>query len=482
MRRSSLRLGAIVTVFASTLIACGSDSNGTTATTDGAVSSPDSASDTLAANDTGSRVDSGAIDSGAIDSGAIDSGAATEETGTDGGGAVDCTGKPDGTDCGGGSICVKGLCAGSSCGDGYVDGANGEECDDANAVSGDGCSLCKFDCKAAADCDNGNVCDGAETCNASTHVCGSSSAPADGTTCTLAAGGSGTCKAKACVKAGCGNSLVEAGEDCDDGDTDDTDGCTKLCRFTCATAADCDDGNKCNGTETCDATTHKCSAGTAVTCSPKTGCTGTCDPATGACTYPDADKDGSPCDKDCIDADPAVFPGAYECKDGKDNDCDGSTADGTAPSCICFADPDRDGYAGTGASTVSSAGACPDAYTRRPPADAASTDCAIYNASAHPGQRAWFSSTYCKTLVIGSCPLSSISWDYDCSGAAEKRWTTSSSISCPGATSAKECLVRSGWIGAAPACGASGSYRTCTWSSLSLSCSGTETSRKQECH
>lgn len=469
MRSSSLAASALVALLASASIACSGGSDG----------------GSVAATDSGVVADTTPADSGVpIDSGAPPDTSGTTETGTDSGTGVDCTGKPDGTDCGGGSVCIKGLCSGSSCGDGYVDTANGEECDDSNAVSGDGCSLCKFDCKSAADCDNGNTCDGAETCNTTTHMCGSGTAPADGTACALSAGGSGTCKAKACVKAGCGNGVVDTGEDCDDNNADDTDGCTKLCKFTCTADADCSDGNKCNGEETCDTGTHRCGAGTAITCSPKTGCTGTCDPGSGACTYPDVDKDGVACDTDCNDADPGVFPGAYECKDGKDNDCRSETVDTSAPSCQCFFDSDRDGYAPAGATTITSSGVCPDGYTRRAPVDAKTTDCAANNASAHPDQAAWFTTSYCKTLVLGggTCPLASISWDYNCSGAAEQRWTRVSTTSCPGATSSVSCTGRSGWIGSTPACGVSGSYRSCTWNPFALSCSGTETTRKQECH
>ena len=128
----------------------------------------------------------------------------------------------------------------------------------------------------------------------------------------------------------------------------------------------------CTGVESCNTTTHRCEPGTAITCAMTGSCTaaGTCTPATGACVYPDADKDGKVCSMDCNDADPAVFPGGFECKDTKDNDCNPATPDATAPGCECYVDSDRDGYAVAVTGAIASAGACPAGYTRVAPTDA----------------------------------------------------------------------------------------------------------------
>src|SRR5262249_7975789 len=43
------------------------------------------------------------------------------------------------------------------CGDGTLDA--GEQCDDGNAIDGDGCSAdCRLECRAAADCDDADPC------------------------------------------------------------------------------------------------------------------------------------------------------------------------------------------------------------------------------------------------------------------------------------------------------------------------------------
>src|SRR6185369_12818363 len=60
------------------------------------------------------------------------------------------------------------------------------------------------------------------------------------------------------------------------------------------TALSCDDGNACNGVETCSA--GACVPGTPVTCTASDQChdAGTCDPTTGVCSNP-AKANGTPC-------------------------------------------------------------------------------------------------------------------------------------------------------------------------------------------
>src|SRR5687768_16657763 len=60
----------------------------------------------------------------------------------------DCAGAVDGTPCDAGSICLAGACVTSTCGDGVVDAARGEDCDDMNDATFDGCEpdTCAFTC------------------------------------------------------------------------------------------------------------------------------------------------------------------------------------------------------------------------------------------------------------------------------------------------------------------------------------------------
>ena len=69
-------------------------------------------------------------------------------------------------------------------------------------------------------------------------------------------------------------------------------------------------------------------------------------PADTAC-HSDVDADGDSYDfcQDCDDADPTVHPGAIDCRDGLDNDCDGvADGDSAPPQGTWHPDADGDGY------------------------------------------------------------------------------------------------------------------------------------------
>ena len=159
---------------------------------------------------------------------------------------------PNGRTCGGTNICVTGACVAPRCGDTIVTAP--ELCDDgANANNNDGCrSDCTFTCTAAnagTNCDDANLCT-TNTCTGTGAASRCSNpAVAPGTSC----GGANICVTGSCVAPRCGDTIVTAPEQCDDGNTVATDGCNNSCRFTCASAADCADGNTCT-TDTCTGT------------------------------------------------------------------------------------------------------------------------------------------------------------------------------------------------------------------------------------
>jgi cysteine-rich repeat protein len=227
----------------------------------------------------------------------------------------ECEGKPDGTPCSGANnICVASACIPSACGDGIR--AMGEDCDDSNTTPGDGCPEdCKYRCAKDLDCDDGNVCS-VDKCDLAQHVCAPKTPVTKGTECTLSSGEKGNCNGTACTLATCGDGTTISPEECDDGNTDDKDGCRSDCTFTCKTNADCADGTLCNGAETCNSS-HVCVKGAAVVCNDSIPCTtNVCTASTGKCSYPLIDNDGDgfasralgACGTDCHDRNPQVRP------------------------------------------------------------------------------------------------------------------------------------------------------------------------------
>lgn len=118
------------------------------------------------------------------------------------------------------------------CGDGTVD--IGEECDDGNTVSGDGCNAT---CDSNETCGNGFL-DDNEACDDGNNISG------DG------------CDATCQSDETCGNGVLDICEECDDGNTTSFDGCSNICKNEEGPSGEttCDDGidNDCNGYVDCN--------------------------------------------------------------------------------------------------------------------------------------------------------------------------------------------------------------------------------------
>lgn len=182
-------------------------------------------------------------------------------------------------------------------------------CNDNKSCTTDSCNpstgLCVFTASATA-CNDGNLCNGTETCNPSAGGANATTGCVAGTALSCDLG-------KSCATYGCNPST----------------GCT-ITPGTCP-----DDGNLCNGTSTCQPTNPQsdangCVALPAVTCS-SSGCvTGTCNPSTGTCSkLPDNTKCacGETCDVTsgvCGHfCNVATCQGkVYQCGDCIDNDLD----------------------------------------------------------------------------------------------------------------------------------------------------------------
>ena len=147
------------------------------------------------------------------------------------------------------------------CGDGLLNGE--DECDDGNRLAGDGCDpLCAVEpgwtcngepSECTSLCGNGAL-DRVEQCDGS---------DLGGNDCTTIPGGytGGTLKCSAsclfdtteCILPSCGDGLIDANEQCDDGNSSNEDGCLNNCQqATCGGGyhwvgqEECDDGNTSN--------------------------------------------------------------------------------------------------------------------------------------------------------------------------------------------------------------------------------------------
>ncbi|HVW29868.1 MAG TPA: DUF4215 domain-containing protein [Polyangiaceae bacterium] len=239
--------------------------------------------------------------------------------------------------------CTSDACMPTSvCGDGKVSG--NEECDDGNAIPGDGCSgVCKIepgyscpkpgqacDYTVVTECGDGKI-EGNEVCDDGNAQSG------DGCSSDCSAVEMGyTCPAPgvACVpnqEGYCGDGMLDPGEQCDDGDKADAgssngDGCSADCKlelgWTCPTPGQpcvsleyCGDGKiEASQNETCD-------DGNAI---PGDGCSGICKTEPGYdCSMP-----GKPCVNIWVCGNGKVDPGE-SCDDGGTVSGDGCTSNCT---------------------------------------------------------------------------------------------------------------------------------------------------------
>ena len=211
--------------------------------------------------------------------------------------ARDCIGMAEGTACGDARICIGEVCLNTRCGDGYVNAAAGEDCEDENEISGDGCepASCVFSCTTEEEsCSDGDPCNGAEFCGVTSNRCEAGTPPSEATACELADMSVGVCSAGLCATPGCGNGTREEEESCDDGNDDQDDGCRSDCTFSCEEDIECSDGDACNGEETCDVATHMCVAPPALICDDEDTCTADSCASEIGCVFTliDDDKDG----------------------------------------------------------------------------------------------------------------------------------------------------------------------------------------------
>jgi cysteine-rich repeat protein len=185
------------------------------------------------------------------------------------------------------SICLEEACVVSTCGDDFVDTGAGESCEPPGEGACD--SECNLQCTGDGDCaDDGNPCNGEEFCNTTVSRCESRNPLAEGQVCNESP--RRICISGTCQNSICGDGFMDPvlGEECDDGNTTNGDGCDGDCTYSCHVDFDCDDGLACTG-EHCNTTLHTCEnpvRGSGTVCRPAAGpcdVEEVCDGVNGAC-------------------------------------------------------------------------------------------------------------------------------------------------------------------------------------------------------
>jgi hypothetical protein len=216
----------------------------------------------------------------------------------------------DGSFCNGVESCMPSL--------GCVPGAV-VTCDDGVACTADSCDDAGKTCvylPVDAACQDGTYCNGVERCAPGESTSPSGCAPGMAVTC--ASDGVG-CTTDACDEGAksCTHVIVTAACASDEACVPLAGGCVP--GKPCATDAECDDGDLCNGVEVCDPAWKICRNGAPKVCKDGLACTSDgCNKSTGACTY-------TPHDALCDDG--------FACNGGERCDAEKGCVAGVAPSC-----------------------------------------------------------------------------------------------------------------------------------------------------
>jgi cysteine-rich repeat protein len=266
------------------------------------------------------------------------------------------------------------------------------------------------------------------------------------------------CLSEVCQDSVCGDGYVDAliGEECEDGNLTDGDGCDNDCSLSCQIDEDCSDGTMCSGIETCISVANgkRCQAGTPLDCTP---------------------ADPNPCTD-------------YVCH--PDDGCDEAHY---VQAAFCYRDADGDGYPDPD-DTIPTTGLCDcdvAGYIRKRQDNL--WDCNDARDDVRPGQATFTKRPHCP----GQFPLATEdkdctnpndcerfscandatpSFDFNCDGEESFRYADNASA-CQKDALLGTC-VGSGWQAAPAPCGFNGSWINC---SGTLACAANSTTRQQEC-
>jgi hypothetical protein len=177
-------------------------------------------------------------------------------------------------------------------------------CDDDDPCTVDSCEPTKTCVHTPVNCDDGNVCNGLEVCEALSGLC------QPGTT--IDCDDRNACTTDACDPVlGCQSMPLG----CDDGDLCTKDSCDSV--GGCAhVPVVCIDADLCNGSETCNPQTGICDAGVPLLCDDDDACTlDGCDAATGCTVGPISCNDQDACTADSCDSVSGCEHSAVDCDD-----------------------------------------------------------------------------------------------------------------------------------------------------------------------
>ncbi len=152
------------------------------------------------------------------------------------------------------------FCKTIACGDGFFNPVAGvEECEDGNAIAGDGCFNCLLESCGNAEVDLHEVCDdgnniSGDGCSSicQDEVCGNGILDPD-EECDDSNVASNDACSSSCLIESCGDGVTQTGESCDDGNANNGDSCDNFCRIpVCGDGIiqgneECDDGNVITG-------------------------------------------------------------------------------------------------------------------------------------------------------------------------------------------------------------------------------------------
>lgn len=244
------------------------------------------------------------------------------------------------------------------CGDGIIAGT--EQCDEGSASNGHAGSCCNSDCTLVAVdtlCrDTVGGCDVAELCDGIHGSCPSDQVQDEGTICYINTGNVPCYIDRYCNgwEPYCPSPLVAEGVECtNDGDLCLVESCDGSGACLTRRTLSYDDGNYCNGAETCDSATGAVVPGTPPDCDDGNSCTlDSCDNTYGICVHTPMEGTYGPCaDSDDEFYDDVYQWGQYAC-DGSGEianiTCVGAIIASPTEICGNGIDDDRDGYVDNG--------------------------------------------------------------------------------------------------------------------------------------